>query len=300
MRKRWITGLAALGLLVLLVPTIVSAQENWTLGQGKAVTSLSLSADGSKRAVGSYDAHAYVFDQVGAKLADIETKNVVTGVSIIGNEKLLVSSDDRRLYAYDLNGSPLWEMNLKKRVEGVSASADGSVAAVTVQNSPDLLLIDTVKGEVKGKTELGFRVEDAAVASNGKFVAVGGKHQNLYLVDGQGNLLYKTGIDGTISSVALTGEGELIVGLTTPRLIVLNVKGEVVRSVDVQDAVKDVDVTADGKTIGAADYSGNFYLISDKGKVLWKTRVNAPATQLAFDSNAGNLYGGTENGQIHR
>ncbi|MCD9021752.1 DUF5711 family protein [Cohnella silvisoli] len=299
MRNGWKLGLASLGLFVLLAPMNVSAQENWTLDQGKAVTSLSLSADGSKLAVGSYDAHAYVFDQEGKKIADIEAKNVVTGVSVIGNEKLLVSSDDRRLYAYDLNGNPLWELNLKKRVEGVSASTDGSIAAVTVQNSPDLLLIDTASGKVKGKTELGFRVEDAAVAPNGKFIAVGGKDQNAYLMDGQGNLLYKIGIDGTISSIAVTGEGEIVVGLTTPRLIVLNAKGEVVRTVDVLDSVKDVDVTADGRTIGAADYSGNFYLISDKGKVLWKTQVNAPATQLAFDSEAGNLYGGTENGQIH-
>ncbi|MFC5403555.1 ABC transporter permease subunit [Cohnella soli] len=300
MRNGLKLGLVALGLFVLLAPTSVFAKTNWTLDPGKGVTSLSLSADGSKLAVGSYDTHAYVFDQEGKKLTDIAANNVVTGVTVIGNEKLLVSSDDRRLYAYDLNGNLLWESNLKKRVEGVSASADGSVAAVTVQNSPDLLLIDTASGEAKGKTNIGFRVQDAAVASNGKYIAVGGKDQNAYLLDEQGKLLYKAGMDGTISSVAVTGEGELVVGLTTPKVIVLNAKGEVERTIDVQDAVKDVAVASDGRTIGAADYAGNFYVISDKGKVLWKIRVNAPATRVVFDAKAVNLYGGTEDGQIYR
>lgn len=293
-------GLAAIGLFVFILPMPASAQDNWTLDHGKAVTSLSLSADGSKIAVGSYDAHAYVYDVEGGKIADIETGNVVTGVSVIGNEKLLISSDDRRLYAYDLSGKLLWERNLNKRVEGVSASADGSVAAVTVQNSTDLLLIDTESGDIKGKSALGFRIEEAAVAPNGKFIAVGGKDQNAYLLDGEGKLLYKTGIAGTIGSVAVTGEGQVVVGLGSPRLVVLDANGEVARTVDVEDAVKDVDVTADGRTIGAADYGGNFYLISDKGKVLWKTRVNAPATRLAFDPEAVSLYGGTENGQVRR
>lgn len=299
MKIGWKTGMAALLMFVLTIPASAFAQGEWALEQQKSITALSLSQDGSKLAVGSYDANAYLYDRTGKQLARLPANNVVTDVSVIGSDRVLVASDDRHLYAYDLNGSPLWDADLKKRVEGVAASRDGSLVAVTVQNTPDLLLIDAATGAVKGSTDIGFRAADAAVSPNGQYIAVGGKDQYAYLMDGQGKLLHRTSITGSFSSVAVTDGGDLIAGLKTPRLYVIDKQGAIARTIDVDDAVDDVDVTPDGKTIGVADYGGGFYLISREGKVLWKIKVGAPATQIAFGPASGTVYGGTDNGRIY-
>ncbi|MDI4643378.1 ABC transporter permease subunit [Cohnella hashimotonis] len=299
MRKARKLSWAIIALCLLLAPVSARAQSAWNLEQGKSVTAMAMSPDGKLLAVGSSDTHVYLFDEAGKQVAVMKTGNVVTGVGFAGADRLLASSDDRNLYAFGLNGELLWKQDLKKRVEGVAPSADGSTAAVTVQNSSDLLLIDPSDGGTQGKASLGARAADVAAAPGGGYIAVGGKDQNVYLLDGNGNVLFKAGMNGTIGSVAVSDEGRVAAGLTSSTVVLLDRDGSKLREIAVLDSVKDVALTPDGDTIGAADYAGHFYLISSSGKTIWQTQVPAPATQLAFGAEGKTLYGGTENGGVY-
>lgn len=260
---------------------------------------MAMSPDGKLLAVASSDTHVYLFGADGKRIAAMKTGNVVTGVGFAGADRLLASSDDRNLYAFDLNGELLWKRDLKKRVEGVAPSADGTTAVVTIQNSSDLLLVDPADGSTLAKTSIGARAADVATAPGGGYIAVGGKDQNVYLLDGRGTLLFEAGMSGTIGSVAVSDEGRVAAGLTSSTVVLLDRDGSKLREIAVTDSVKDVDLTPDGETIGVADYAGHFYLISSAGKTIWQTQVPASATQLAFGAEGKTLYGGTENGGVY-
>jgi ABC-type sugar transport system permease subunit len=280
--------------------SLVQAKESWSLENADSISSVSISADGSHIAIGSLGAEAFLFDSEGNEIFRVKAMNSVTAVKLLESGTLLVASDDRRLYAYDGNGKLLWDRNLTRPVKDVSASNDGSIIAVVVQRSMDLLYIDSSTGEDAGKSSLGVTMLGVEVSPNGVWTAVAASDQYVHVLGAQGSLVHKLAARGTINSVSVSDEGIVVVGSTGFKVDVFDKEGQRLQNLSLKDDVMDVTLSTNGDLIAAADYSGNFYVFDDHGKKLWETRGDSAGRVVAFNKDAKSLFTGTDRGMIYQ
>ncbi|MBB6731674.1 DUF5711 family protein [Cohnella zeiphila] len=294
-RTPWI-GLALL-LLLGLVPKYTSAEQMWSVEGAGDITSISAIEDG-RVAIGSHGSKAVVFDQDGREQFGKEANNVVNAVDLLEDGLLLVASDDRHLYAYDGSGKTLWDIDMKRQVKSVSASDDGSVIAVTVQRNNDLLFINKENGEQSGSVPIGTSMKTAKVSGNGQWIVAATADQFLHLLDKDGKELRKFGAGGQIQSVALSDDGDTIVGTSDGKIELYDSDGKRLRSFGVRTTVSAVVFSRDGKNIGAADLAGNFYIFDRGGKELWETKDGQAGRAVEFSPDGKTLYAGTDDGRI--
>ncbi|WP_309119456.1 ABC transporter permease subunit [Paenibacillus sp.] len=270
----------------------------WSLAEPENITSLSLSEDGTRIAVGSYGAKAYSFQADGAEQFAFETRNVVTGVAFLTDGSLLVSSDDRRLYKVDAEGNPIWELDVKRQVKSVAASKDGAVAVYIAQGRSTVAFFDVASGETVREADIGITPSHVQVSPDGRFVAVGAPDQYAYVLDAEGALLRKVGVSGTIEAIGVSNDGAVVVGTSRSEAVAFDGEGNQTTVYSVKDVVTDVDVSADGGYVAASDFLGNFYVFAADGKPLWTARVDGAGRQVKFNSDATMLYAGTGNGAL--
>ncbi len=271
---------------------------SWSLDEPDNITSLSLSDDGSRLAVGSYGAKAYSFQADGTEQFAFETRNVVTGVALLSDGSLLVSSDDRRIYKLDEQGNPLWELDVKRQVKSVAASPDGSVAVFIAQGRTTVTYVDVAAGETIREADIGITPSHVQVSTDGRYVAVGAPDQYAYLLDAQGNMLRKMGVSGMIEAIGVAEDGTVVVGTSRNEAVAFGPDGAQTAVYKVKDVVTDVDVSRDGSYVAASDFLGNFYVYSADGEQLWTTRVEGAGRQVKFNKDATMLYAGTGNGTL--
>ncbi|MBD2867214.1 ABC transporter permease subunit [Paenibacillus arenilitoris] len=271
----------------------------WTLDEPDNITSLSVSEDGSRIAVGSYGAKAYSFTAEGQLQFALEAGNVVTGVAMLSDGSLLAASDDRHLYKADEQGRLQWDLNVKRQVKGVSASHDGSVAAYIVQGSTNVAFIDAETGETIRETDIGIAPKRIRVAPSGSFTAAGATDQYVYLIDADGGIVRKMGVTGTVEAVAAAEDGSVAVGTSKNEVVLFDADGREAGSYPVKDAVTDVDVSGDGSYVAVSDYLGGIYVFAREGKLLWTTEVDGAGRAVAFNKDATALYAGTGSGTLH-
>ncbi|HZG88177.1 ABC transporter permease subunit [Paenibacillus sp.] len=271
----------------------------WTLDAAENVTSLSVSADGGRIAVGSYGAKAYSFGADGTPQFAFEARNVVTGVAFLGDGSLLVSSDDRRLYKLDEAGRPVWEKDAKRQVKSVAASRDGATSAYIAQGQPAVFFIDPATGETVRESDIGIAPAQLSVSPAGRYVAAGAADQYAYVMDAEGLLLRRMGVTGSIEAVSVTDDGTVAVGTSRNEIVIFSPDGAASAAMTAKDVVTDVALSEDGAFVAAADYSGNVYLFSRDGRTLWSSRIDGAGRQVAFNREATALYLGSGAGTVH-
>ncbi|THF77971.1 ABC transporter permease subunit [Cohnella fermenti] len=290
--------LLTLALLLGLVPNAVSANAEWAIEGAGDITSINSSEDGSRLAVGAHGSKAIVYDREGQPLYEKQTKNVVTDVKLLNDGTLLVASDDRHLYAYDSAGGTRWDVDMKRQVKSVSASEDGSVIAVVVQRSNDLLFVDGQTGETTGTAAIGTVMKTVRVSGNGEWIVAATADQFLHLVDKDGQVVRKFGAGGQIASIAVTDDGETAVGTNANEVELFDSEGKKAASFGTRDSVSAVAFSKDGKLLGAADLSGNFYIFDRSGKKLWEAKEGRAGRAVEFAPDGKTLYAGTDDGRI--
>jgi len=299
MRKAVIVLLACWLLLGMNAQTI-SAEENWSIEGAGNITSISIAEDGERVAIGSYGAKAYVYDSAGNQLFRVDANNVVTGVELLADGKLLVSSDDRHLYAYDAQGGMLWKTDLERQVKGMSASRDGSVLALIIQRMNELVFVDAGTGEVTHTTPIGATMRTVEVSAGGQRVVAASTDQYFHVLNGEGQLLYKAGASNKVDALAVTDEGLVAVGTASKAVELFDAGGKALPKIQVKDNVTSVSFSLDGEVLAVADFSGNFYVFDKNGTKLWETKVNSPGRSVELDGEGKTLYTGTEDGRIFK
>ncbi|MGN7355829.1 outer membrane protein assembly factor BamB family protein [Paenibacillus sp. SAF-054] len=290
--------LIMLTMIVGLLPQAALAKDKWSIDGAGDITSISVSQDGSRLAVGSHGAKANVFSSDGEPLFEFAANNVVTGVQLLADGEMIVSSDDRHLYAFDAKGEKLWDKNMRSQIKGVSASLDGKLSAIFTQRSEDLVFIDAATGEETGKAPIGAILKTVKVSPGGKWIAVATSDQFVHLLDEQGKVIHKFGAGGQIMGITVSDNGETAVGTDKKAVEWFDKEGSPLHKYATRDVATDVTFTADGKYLGVSDLSGNFYLLSSKGKRLWETKMNGQGRNVEIDSEGKTLYAGTGDGQI--
>lgn len=299
MRKApWI--FLALILLLGLVPGAALAKDHWSIEGAGNITSLSVSADGSRVAVGGHNAKAFLYDSEGSPIYEVEAGNVVTGVALLSNGTLLVSSDDRHLYAYDETGGQLWDSDLKRQVKSLAASQDGSTIVLVTQRSKDLIVVDQNSGEQTGSIPIGSLLKEVSVSGSGQWIVAATSDQFAYLLDKDGSLLYKFSADNQIQAVAVSENGLAAVGTASNKVELFDQNGSVNSSINTRDIVTDVAFSSDGERIGVSDLSGNYYIFDGRGKQLWESKITGEGRGVQFDREGKTLYSGTNDGRIFK
>lgn len=282
-----------------IMPTLVHAKDTWTLDEAASISSMSVSQDGSRIAVGSLAAKVHLFDTEGNEQFTVEAKNSVTGVKLLDSGTLLVSSDDRHLYAYDGAGQRLWDRGMKRSVKDVAASDDGKIIAVIVQRSMDVLFVDAATGEDSLTVPIGMTMQDIEVSPNGAWTVAATTDQYAHLLNAEGTLVHKVGASGKISAAAVSDEGDIALGVSGSKVEIFNKEGKSIQKLSVKDDVMDVAMSVKGDLIAVADFSGNFYVFNQDGKKLWETKGNDVGRVVEFNKDAVTLFGGTDRGTIH-
>lgn len=299
MRK--IPGIFVMLIMLLgLIPGAVMAENNWSIDGAGNITSLSVSEDGSRLAIGAHNAKAYLYDSEGNAIFEVEAGNVVTGVKLLADGTLLVSSDDRHLYAYDANGKQLWDTNLKRQVKSMSASLDGSIIAAGIQRSNDILLINGATGEQSGSIPIGTAIREVNVSGNGQWIVAATSDQFAHLMDLEGNLLHKFSADNQIQSIAVTDEGLVAIGTVSNNVELFDQNGKVHESIKARDIVTDVAFSVSGDMVGISDLSGNYYIFDQNGKRLWESKITGEGRGVEFDKEGKSLFTGTNDGRIFK
>ncbi|OXL82475.1 ABC transporter permease [Paenibacillus sp. SSG-1] len=299
MRKApWI--FLALILLLGLVPGAAFAKDHWSIEGAGSITSLSVSEDGSRVAVGGHNAKAFLYDSEGNPIYEVGAGNVVTGVALLSNGTLLVSSDDRHLYAYDETGGQLWDSDLKRQVKSLAASQDGSTIVLVTQRSKDLIVVDQNNGEQTGSIPIGSLLKEVSVSGSGQWIVAATSDQFAYLLDKDGSLLYKFSADNQIQAVAVSDNGLAAVGTASNKVELFDQKGNVNGSINTRDIVTDVAFSSDGERIGVSDLSGNYYIFDGRGKQLWESKITGEGRGVQFDREGKTLYSGTNDGRIFK
>ncbi|MBB6637304.1 PQQ-binding-like beta-propeller repeat protein [Cohnella thailandensis] len=295
-RTPWI--LLTLMLLLGVVPGAASAAEEWAIEGAGDITSINASEDGARLAVGTHGSKAVVFDKDGQALYEKPAKNVITDVALLDDGTLLAASDDRHLYAYDSAGGVRWDADMKRQVKSVSASNDGSVVAVVVQRSNELLFVNGQTGETTGSAAIGTVMKTVRVSGNGEWIVAAAADQFLHLVGKDGQVLRKFGAGGQIASIAVTDDGDTAVGTNANQVELFDAEGRKTASYGTRDSVSAVAFSNDGKLLGGADLSGNFYIFDRNGKKLWEEKEGQAGRAVEFAPDGKTLYAGTDDGRI--
>ncbi|MBP2110603.1 ABC transporter permease subunit [Paenibacillus silagei] len=295
-RTSWI--LLAVLLLLGLAPLNVSAQAPWSSEGAEEITSIAVSADGSRVAMGSHGSKAAVFDQEGRVLFEVEAGNVVNAVDLLEDGTLLAASDDRHLYAYGPDGHLLWDRDFKHQVKSVSASSDGALVTAVVQRGKAVIQVDAATGEQTGSFPGDTILKTAEVSADGSWIAAAGADQFIFLLDKDGQPHSRFGAGGQVQSLAVTGEGDVAVGTDTRQVELFNKEGTRIQSLSTRDHVSAVAFSKDGKLLGVADLSGFFYLFDSNGSKLWESGGGQVGRALAFSPDGTILYAGQTDGSI--
>ena len=153
--------------------------------QGLTIKALSISEDGELVAVGTQNASAILLQRDGTQRFEFMANNVVTGVALLNDGRMLVSSDDRHLYMLSADGKELWKRDFKKMIKNLSATPDGKLAVVTLHNESLVHVLDE-QGQMLGEIPIGIAVKSAAVSPNGQWLATGAANQYAYLFNPAG------------------------------------------------------------------------------------------------------------------
>jgi ABC-type sugar transport system permease subunit/outer membrane protein assembly factor BamB len=275
-----------------------AADKNWSVGNTD-ITSISVSPDGSRVAIGSYDAKVHVFDNEGNALASFAANNVVTGVAFLHDGSLLVSSDDRHLYRLDEDGNEMWNVNVKRLVKGVAAAEDGSVIAVITAGANSVFLYD-LDGNLIQEADIGIQTRKLDVSPDGSWIAVGGSDQYIYLLDNELNEVNRYSVSGSIESVSVSDEGVVAAGTSSNTVFAFNAEGGTLFSAKTLDVANAVSVNHDASYFAVADFAGNYYVLDQDGKEIWRKSGKGAGRAVQISPDSTTLYTGSGTGVVQK
>lgn len=155
----------------------------------------------------------WAFDGDGNQIWEhpFDTTPSSVGISPEGN-RVAVGMRDANIYTFDRGGTLIWKTQLNGIVRGVALAAEGSfLAAADESKQAYLLSIENNQPNQRWAQALGDKGYSAAISTDGSRVAVASADQNVYLLDQAGTVQLKHQSAGKVTSVALSGDGSLLV-----------------------------------------------------------------------------------------
>ena len=222
-------------LLTLLLPSAVAAdgREEWEHLADDTVLSAAASTDGSLVAIGSRDNKLSVYDGDGNLLWQHEGPDSIVGVDVSEDgSRIAIATADRHVRLFDAKGSMLWQYRHEFPFSDVAISADGAYVSATSIEGRDLVFLN-----------------------------------------GKGELLWDRNLAAPVEATDIYGSGQNtrpVAGARDSRVRILNVSGDVLLTIQLDDYVRSVAVSRSGARISVALNNGTVAMLDgSKGQILW-------------------------------
>ncbi|WP_456472622.1 PEGA domain-containing protein [Methanocaldococcus sp.] len=157
---------------------------------------------------------------------------------------------------------------------------------------------EDIKYGILWKRSAGDSISSVAITSDGNYI-VAGSHTNAYLFDKNGNLIWVYNTGNKVNSVAITPDGNyIVVGGDSDNVYLLNKNKDLLCRYSTEDRVNSVAITSDGNYIVAGDY-GNIYLFNKKGEFLWKYETEDSVNSVAITPDGNYIVVGCDNDNVY-
>lgn len=197
------------------------------------------------------------------------------------------------LFVHPVLAQGLWKMEKELTINSLSISGDGERVAVGTQDASAVVLDHT--GAIKFELLAQNVVTDVAFLNDGRLL-VSSDDKHVYLVDEQGQTIWKKSFNKMVKSLVASSDGQ-VVAITLFRSDVvhlLDLHGEVVKEIPIGIYMDHIDVSPGGEwiVVGAADQY--MYLFDQEGALHTKAPMTG-AIKAVSVSDEGTMAVGTSN-----
>lgn len=176
------------------------------------VMTVAISANGQTVAVGAMNKLVQVLDRGGNLLGQHRCNADVYAVSVSADgETVAAGSNGQRVYLLNRWGNLLWHHDLEDKIWSVALSADGQVLAVGAGEKEAHVRTFGRSGQPVWKRYVEGSVSCVALSGQGNRVMAGTRAGHLYLFDQDGEALYHSQTNKMVRDVALSADGGVAV-----------------------------------------------------------------------------------------
>ncbi|MHB9031957.1 MAG: outer membrane protein assembly factor BamB family protein [Anaerolineae bacterium] len=201
--------LFAILMMIVASPVLAKNPIGWTHQSTDYIFSISSSADGSHVVIGSRDNTLTVYDETGAQIWQFKAESSISGVAMSADGTSIASSSaDRNVRFFDGNGNLLWTYASKFPLDDVAITDDGQYVSACSVSGHNLILLNR-NGELLWDKNMTFATEATAMYGSGEDTRIlaGTRDSRVYLLDMSGNQLYAIQLNDIVHSVAVSSDG---------------------------------------------------------------------------------------------
>jgi len=241
---------------------------------------------------------------VGAGLValDWKYKTARTVRSIIfgpNGSGLLAGSETGVLYHLDPKGGLQKKIQLEDAAVDLDMTQDASKATAVLKNGM-IILVDLKTGEVLWKLDMSEnRPRNVAVSQDGKQVAVGLQDSHVAKLS-EGRVVWTHATKGLTSKVDISADGKtMYVASDSGEFSIITEENSepVEDSVSLNQPLREVALSPDGKFIAVGSEDGDIFLLDENKNVLWKRELGHVANGLRVTRDGKYVLAGSSNGK---
>ena len=143
----------------------------------------------------------------------------------------------------------------------------------------------------------GGAVCSVAIAKDGSTI-VGCAGSTVYVLDRQGDLLWRTAVGSRVNGVGISPEGSRI-GVAADKLYLFDRDGNLLWTEKTSFIYRDVALSSNGMYVAAGCDNGAVYIFDRNGKELWDYDMGADSYGIAISENGRNIAIGCEDQGVY-
>ncbi|MEB3861572.1 MAG: WD40 repeat domain-containing protein [Desulfurococcales archaeon] len=198
-----------------------------------------------------------------------------------------------KVIALDTRGNTLWERELYGIIYDISWSPDGSMIAVVGENFDRVVALDT-QGNLVWETKVGeylYPLDRVSWSPNGKWLAAAESTFQLFLLDREGNLLWKRDISYEFNRAILdftwSPDGSMLAVSTTlwavSTLMIFDPNGTIIWKHELDEYTISKPLwSPDGSMLVIITSSGKVLFFSRDGDLLWSYEDPDPKKSIGM------------------
>jgi len=273
------------------IPLSEATTPAWSYHIGE-VTASAMSKNGNYTIVGTQQRYFYIFDSVGKTIRSDNAGGEITAVDISEDGTFFIGTK-MGYYFSKIAGNPQKDVSRDVSFLSVSISDNGDFAiAGTEMQIYEFIYFKLVKEmrmcDSRETCMQKDQVRYTDVSSSGDF-AVAATLDTIFLYDGIIDGWRLREIDGKISSLVISHDGQIIVcGTEEGRIFVFDSQLNEIVIYEAEDNITDLEITEDGTSIIYGTDNGSIALIGINGRCSWTSNPMSFVTSLSMSDN-GNL-----------
>ncbi|MBP8676296.1 MAG: PQQ-binding-like beta-propeller repeat protein [Methanoculleus sp.] len=268
----------------------ISGSEVWRSGVGDPVMAVALSEDGLYSPVIT-ERNIYVYDQNATVLWRYPVSHG-KGVAVSSDSERIAAAGDH-LLLFDREGNIIWRYKPDSRIRDVALTADGRTICTATDAGLRVFSLNKERtvANVSWTFDAKDRIKSVSVDGGGTGIVAGGAAGDVYLLSGDGRLLwtYRTGNSGI--KAVISHDGSTVAAASSQQVILLNRNGNLLWKSSVPGRIADVAISRDGSTLLLAN--GGVAVFNRSGENIWTYAteegigsVSAPSASMQFLTGA--------------